>query len=92
MLWQVLRLGVRYRMDSDRIQFSNGLALTEKQLEVGGFGSLTQTIFKFSKSLAQMDVDETEFALLSAISLMSGGKWYHVVTSEGRKSALLAWC
>ena len=71
---QVLRLGARFDEESETIKFSNGLSLSEKQLDVGGFGTLTKTIFKFAKSLAQMSVDETEFALLAAISLMSGGE------------------
>ncbi len=71
----MLRLGSRYNEEEDIIQFSNGVSLTRDQLEAGGFGSLTDTIFRFSRSLAQMDVDQTEFALLSAICLISGGKW-----------------
>ncbi len=70
----MLRLGSRYNEEEDIIQFSNGVSLTREQLEAGGFGSLTDTIFRFSRSLAQMDVDQTEFALLSAICLISGGK------------------
>ena len=62
-----------YNEDEDKIQFSNGVGLTRDQIEAGGFGTLTDTIFRFSRSLAQMDVDDTEFSLLSAICLISGG-------------------
>ena len=70
----MLRLSSNYNEDEDKIQFSNGVGLTRDQIEAGGFGTLTDTIFRFSRSLAQMDVDDTEFSLLSAICLISGGK------------------
>ena len=69
----MLRLSSNYNEDEDKIQFSNGVGLTRDQIEAGGFGTLTDTIFRFSRSLAQMDVDDTEFSLLSAICLISGG-------------------
>ena len=69
---------MRYNANSDpdeeTMTFSNGLTLTRKQLEVGGFGALTETIFRFARSLHQMELDNTEYALLSAICLASGGK------------------
>lgn len=55
------------------MQFSNGLWVNKEQLQQGGFGTLTSTIFNFAQSLKGMDSDETEFALLSAICLISGG-------------------
>ncbi|KAI0240713.1 Retinoic acid receptor alpha [Lamellibrachia satsuma] len=70
----VLRLSSRYSCDDDTLTFSSGLTLTRHQFEVGGFGTLTDTIFQFAASLHQLDVDTTEYALLSAISLISGDR------------------
>ncbi|KAK2170940.1 hypothetical protein NP493_1124g00027 [Ridgeia piscesae] len=70
----VLRLSSRYSCDDDTLTFSSGLTLTRHQFEVGGFGTLTDTIFQFAGSLHQLDVDTTEYALLSAISLISGDR------------------
>ena len=53
--------------------FNDGLSLDRQQLHSGGFGSLTDTIFQFANSLKTMDVDETEYAVLAAICLISGG-------------------
>lgn len=53
--------------------FSGGLCLDKQRLQSGGFGTLTETIFSFAAALKSMDVDETEFAALSAVCLISGG-------------------
>ena len=77
---QILRLGSRYtKPESDEgdetLTFSNGLTLTKQQLECGGFGTLTEAVLKFLRSLHDMECDDTEFALLSAVCLISGGEW-----------------
>ncbi|XP_059143564.1 retinoic acid receptor alpha-A-like [Physella acuta] len=70
----ILRISIRYELDSDTMQFSNGLSLTREQLQRGGFGPLTSTIFSFAASLKRMNCDETEYALLSSICLISGDR------------------
>ena len=70
-----MRLCSRFNDVEDTMTFSNGLELTRRQLEIGGFGALTDTIFGFASSLKNMEVDVTEFALLAAITLVSGGKY-----------------
>jgi len=70
----VLRLASRYEDKRECIHFSNNVTLNRRQLEGGGFGALTDTIFKFSKSLLEIDIDKTEFALLAAICLLSGDR------------------
>lgn len=72
--FQILRLCLRYTLEKDVMMFSNGLELTRNELQAGGFGSLTDTIFNFAASLKRMDVDESEFSILSAICLVSGGE------------------
>lgn len=47
--------------------------MSRDQLKLSGFGALTETVFNFAKSLKLMNVDETEFAMLGAICITSGG-------------------
>ena len=54
--------------------FTGGLTLDRQQLQHGGFGSLTDTIFSFASSLKIMEVDDLEYAALSAVCLVSNGK------------------
>nr|6EU9_A Chain A, Retinoic acid receptor [Platynereis dumerilii]6EU9_B Chain B, Retinoic acid receptor [Platynereis dumerilii]6EU9_C Chain C, Retinoic acid receptor [Platynereis dumerilii]6EU9_D Chain D, Retinoic acid receptor [Platynereis dumerilii] len=70
----ILRLASRYDDKEDTMSFSNGLTLTQQQLEVGGFGTLTPTIFKFARSLVELSVDTAEYAMLSLICLISGDR------------------
>lgn len=53
--------------------FSGGMKVTRDQLESAGFGTLTDTIFRFARSLREMDIDDTELAALCCICLISGG-------------------
>ena len=71
---QILRISNRYNPEKDMIQFANGTWLNRDELQQGGFGPLTATIFNFARSLKHMACDETEFAMLSAVCLISGGK------------------
>lgn len=74
MRFQILRLCSRYNVTSDTMMFPNGAQVSREQLRTGGFGSLTDTIFKFALSLHHMSVDDTEVAILAAICLLSAGK------------------
>jgi len=65
---------MRYNIEDDTLAFSNGMNVSRAEMEKGGFGHLAQTIFKFSASLREMDLDEKEFALLSVICLLSSGE------------------
>nr|KAG5707687.1 hypothetical protein BaRGS_003262 [Batillaria attramentaria] len=70
----ILRISHRYNAEKDMIQFASGTWLNRDELQQGGFGPLTATIFNFAQSLKSMDSDETEFAMLSAICLISGDR------------------
>lgn len=72
-LLQILRLCSRYDLDKDVMLFNGGLSLDREQLQKGGFGTLTDTIFRFASSLKVLNIDEMEYAVLSAICLISGG-------------------
>nr|ALQ43970.1 retinoic acid receptor [Patella vulgata] len=70
----ILRLSYRYDPDLDSMVFSNKVCINRDQLEKGGFGALAATIFNFAASLKSMSTDETEFAVLSAVCLVSGDR------------------
>ncbi|RUS77161.1 hypothetical protein EGW08_015068 [Elysia chlorotica] len=70
----ILRFSIRYDPESDTMQFSNGMILSREQLQAGGLGPLTATIFSFAAALKRMDCDETEYAMLSSICLISGDR------------------
>ncbi|KAH3753913.1 hypothetical protein DPMN_188565 [Dreissena polymorpha] len=70
----ILRLSSRYDQETDTMIFSGGMKVTREQLESAGFGSLTATIFRFARSLREMEVDETELAALCCICLISGDR------------------
>ncbi|XP_025086539.1 retinoic acid receptor alpha-A-like isoform X2 [Pomacea canaliculata] len=70
----ILRISYQYCADKDMIRFSSGLWLNRESLQQGGFGPLASTIFGFAQSLKALDTDEAEFAMLSAICLISGDR------------------
>lgn len=70
----ILRLCSRYDLDKDVMLFNGGLSLDREQLQKGGFGTLTDTIFRFASSLKVLNIDEMEYAVLSAICLISGDR------------------
>ncbi|GFR85669.1 retinoic acid receptor [Elysia marginata] len=70
----ILRFSIRYDPDTDTMQFSNGMILSREQLQSGGLGPLTTTIFSFAAALKRMECDETEYAMLSSICLISGDR------------------
>lgn len=80
---QILRLCSRYDLDKDVMLFNGGLSLDREQLQKGGFGTLTDTIFRFASSLKVLNIDEMEYAVLSAICLISGGTNLLVILIQG---------
>lgn len=72
---QILRMSICYDLDMDAMHFSNGLCLSQEQIMKGGFGLLAPTLFSFAMSMKLMSCDETEYALLCSICLISGGEW-----------------
>lgn len=70
----ILRLSSRYDAERDAMVFTGGMLVTKEQLQSGGFGSLTDTIFKFARSLKSMEIDDMEYAALCCICLISGDR------------------
>lgn len=70
----ILRLSSRYDVEKDVMCFTGGVTLNRQQLQNGGFGTLTDTIFSFASSLKSMEVDDLEYAALSAVCLVSNDR------------------
>lgn len=65
---------MKYESAEGTLTFSNGVSVNKSEMERGGFGPLAHTIFSFSSSLSDMKVDDSQFALLSAVCLLASGE------------------
>lgn len=74
LLPQILRICLHYDASTESLRFTNGLCVTQEQQQTEGFGPVMSNIISFAASLSQMNCDETEYALLCSISLISGGQ------------------
>ncbi|XP_014678659.1 PREDICTED: ecdysone receptor-like [Priapulus caudatus] len=67
----LLRSARRYDIETDAVVFGNGLPYTRDSYRKAGIGDTADSIFEFSRSMAQMKVDNAEYALLTAIVIFS---------------------
>lgn len=66
----------RYDQKTDSIVLGNACsswAYTRESYRQAGIGTATDAIFEFANSLAKLKVDTSEFALLTAVTVFSGG-------------------
>ncbi|BFZ15415.1 hypothetical protein BsWGS_18454 [Bradybaena similaris] len=70
----ILRICLHYDASTESLKFTNGLCVTQDQQQTEGFGPVMSNIISFAASLSQMNCDETEYALLCSISLISGDR------------------
>ncbi|XP_067935296.1 retinoic acid receptor alpha-A-like isoform X2 [Watersipora subatra] len=70
----ILRLSMRYQITSNTLTFSNGISVTQSEMERGGLGPLAHAIFKFSSDLQRMNLDEKELSLLSVVCLLASDR------------------
>ena len=73
-----LRAACRFDPHTVTLTLHNGLVLTRDELGSGGLGMLVEPIFDFAVSLAKLQLDSTEVALLAAVLLMQSGEGYFV--------------
>lgn len=64
----------RYDTESDSVLFSSGLRLTRCALQALGFDDITDSVVLFAQKMANLQVDEVEYAILSSVCLCSGGE------------------
>ncbi|KAL1238774.1 Ecdysone receptor [Trichinella spiralis] len=70
----MMKTARRYDIKSDTIVLGNNVtnwAYTRQTYRQAGWGTATDPIFEFAKSMAKLKVDNAEFALLTAISVFS---------------------
>ncbi|KAJ3601050.1 hypothetical protein NHX12_032023 [Muraenolepis orangiensis] len=63
-----LRAAVRYDPESETLTLSGEMAVKREQLKNGGLGVVSDAIFDLGKSLAQFNLDDTEVALMQALT------------------------
>jgi len=54
--------------------FSDGLTLDRKEVQLCGFGPITDVLYKFARSLLPLQLDETEISLLCGICIICPGE------------------
>ncbi len=70
----ILRTARRYDVDSDTVVFANGTPMTRDSMKMGGLDAHVDNMFYFCRKMGLMQVDNAEYALLTAICILSG-KW-----------------
>lgn len=68
----MLRTARRYDPTSDAVIFADGTAFNCDALRTGGLQYLVDDMFDFSRRMSSLEVDNAEYALLTAISIFSG--------------------
>ncbi|ESO11616.1 hypothetical protein HELRODRAFT_108893 [Helobdella robusta] len=67
----MLRTARRYDPETNSIVFAHGTLFTPDSMILGGLKEIIGKMFEFSKSMNQLLVDNTEYALLIAISIFA---------------------
>nr|AIB06349.1 retinoic acid receptor [Nucella lapillus] len=70
----ILRICERYSVERDMVHFADGTWLRQEEVEQGGFGPLTAKIFHLARQLHSLRCDQTEFAMLGSVCLISGDR------------------
>ena len=87
----MLRCARRYDEDTESIVFANNYPYTRESYERAGLDSATiDKNFKFCKKMCKMKVDNAEYALLTAIDIVSGERLMMMLLTMVLKSQLKA--
>ena len=68
----MLRTARRFDPDSNSVIFGDGTSFNRDSLALGGLQDYVNYMFDFSAAMSRMAVDNTEYALLTAICIFSG--------------------
>ena len=68
----MFRTARRYDVKSDTIVFADGSPYTKENMRMGGLDDYVDDMFDFCRGMGLMEVDNSEYALLTAISIFSG--------------------
>lgn len=68
----MIRTARRYDKVSDTIVFADGERYTKESLKFAGLQEYVDAMFCFCRGMANISTDNAEYALLTAVCLMSG--------------------
>jgi len=68
----MLRTARRYDPRTDTVVFGDGTPFTRDSLRFGGLQDYTEEMFEFAQKMAVLEVDNSEYALLTAVCIFSG--------------------
>lgn len=68
----ILRTARRYDLDTDTVVFAGDAPFTRDSMRYAGLGSYADSLFSFCKGMAQLGVDNAEYALLVSLCIVSG--------------------
>jgi len=74
----VIRTARRYDPETDTVVFGTGVPFSPSMMAIGHCGLLefVDAMFQFSRGMASLGVDNTEYALLVALCIFSGQYGY----------------
>jgi ecdysone receptor len=67
----MIRTARRYDLQTDTIVFANGMPYTKDNLFVAGLRGYVDSMFKFCRGMGELQVDNAEYAMLTAICILS---------------------
>ena len=70
----MLRTARRYDLETDSIVFANGMPYTRNNLRFAGLYNYVDMMYNFCRAMSLLEVDNAEYALLTAICIFSGKK------------------
>jgi hypothetical protein len=68
----MLRTARRYDPETNTVVFGSGTPFSSSSMAFGGLQSYVDLMFDFSRSMSLLAVDNAEYALLTAVCILSG--------------------
>lgn len=71
----MLRTARRFDPSQNTVVFGDGTAFNRDDMACGGLQDYANCMFSFAAGMSRLAVDNTEYALLTAICIFSGTDW-----------------
>ena len=86
----MLRTARRYDLATDTVVFANGMPFTRENMRFAGLKEYVGSMFHFCKGMGVMEVDNAEYALLTALCIFQGNQTYPIKwrTSKAPESSV----
>ena len=68
----VLRTARRYDIQTQCVILGNGMPMTKDSMKLVGLNDYVDSLFQFCHRMAEMGVDNAEYALITAMCLLTG--------------------